>query len=104
MQADEEWNLIRPGRQSPAARASAGILRVTLLFGLVAVALALITTSFLDQRSRLQFGQMTFDGLDFTATGSIGRNNSYTVRRSVLQETPQSICVIRANGARSGQC
>lgn len=104
MQADEEWNLIRPARQSPAARAGAGILRVTLLFGLVAVALALVATSFLDQNSRLQLGQMRFDGLDFTTTGSIGRNNNYTLRRSVLQETPQSICVIHANGTRSGQC
>lgn len=104
MQADEEWDLIRPERPSPAARAGAGILRVTLLFGLVAVAIALIATPFLDNRGRLQLGQMRFDGLDFTATGSIGRNGNYTLRRSVLQESPQSICVIHANGRRSGEC
>ncbi len=104
MQADKEWDLIRPERQSSASRASAGILRFTLLFGLGAVALALILTPLIDRKMRPQIGQMRFDGIDYTATGSIGRNNSYTLRRSVLQETPRTICVIRANEPRGGRC
>lgn len=104
MQADKEWDLIRPERQSSAARASAGILRVALLFGFAAVALALIATPYLDSRTRPSIGQARFDGLDYTATGSVGRNISYTLRRSVLQDTPQSVCVIRDNGRRSGEC
>ncbi|WP_340040517.1 hypothetical protein [Aminobacter sp. Piv2-1] len=104
VQADKEWDLIRPERQSSASRARAGILRVTLLFGLVAVALALIVTPMLEQRIRPQIGQLRFDGLDYTATGSIRRNIGYTVRRSVLQGSPQSVCIIRDNGLRSGAC
>ena len=28
----------------------------------------------------------------------------YTIRRSVLQPSPESVCVIRVDGTRSGQC
>lgn len=104
MQADEEWNLIRPERQSTAVRATAGILRITLLFGFVAVAMALIVTPLLEGRTRPQIGQARFDGLDFTATGAISRSSNYTLRRSVLQQSPQALCVIYENGRRSGQC
>ncbi|ODT06521.1 MAG: hypothetical protein ABS58_11205 [Mesorhizobium sp. SCN 65-20] len=105
MQADNEWDLIRPERQSSASRASAGILRFTLLFGLGAVALALIITPLIDRKMRPQIGQMRFDGIDYTATGSIGRNNNgYTLRRSVLQKSPQAVCIIGQSGSRSGQC
>ncbi|GAA4120463.1 hypothetical protein ACFFTN_07050 [Aminobacter aganoensis] len=104
MQADKEWDLIRPERQSSTARASAGILRLTLLFGFAAVALTLIATPYLADRMRPSIGQARLDGLDYFSTGSVGRNVSYTLRRSVLQDTPQSVCVIRDNGRRSGQC
>lgn len=104
MQADKEWDLIRPERQSSAVRASAGILRVALLFGFAAIALALIATPYLEGKTRMQVGQVRFGGLDYTSTGSIGRGSSYTLRRSVLQKSPQSVCVISENGARSGQC
>lgn len=104
MQADKEWDLIRPERQSSAVRASAGILRVALLFGFAAIALALIATPYLDGKARIQVGQARFDGLDYTPTGSIHRNSSYTLRRSVLQQSPQSVCVISESGVRSGQC
>jgi hypothetical protein len=104
MQADKEWDLIRPERSSPVVRARAGILRVALLFGFVAIALTLFATPFLADRTRPLLNQVRFDGLDYTATGSISRNSSYTLRRSVLQDTPQSVCVINDNGLRSGQC
>lgn len=104
MQADKEWDLIRPERPSAAARASAGILRVTLLFGFVAIAIALFATPYLADQTRPMIGQAGYDGLDFTSTGSIGRGSNYTLRRSVLQQSPNSVCVIRENGARLGDC
>jgi hypothetical protein len=104
MQADNEWDLIRPARSSSTARARAGILRVALLFGFVAIALTLFATPFLEDKTRPLIGQVRFDGLDYTTTGSVNRNSTYTLRRSVLQDTPQSVCVINGNGQRSGQC
>ncbi|UVK40339.1 hypothetical protein LHFGNBLO_001795 [Mesorhizobium sp. AR10] len=100
MSLDKDWDSIRPDR-SRAADAGMGILRLTLLFGSAAVALALIATPLLDSQMRSQSSR---DGLDTMSTGSIGHRDTYTLRRSVLQPQPSSICVIRANGTRSGDC
>lgn len=101
MSLDKDWDAIRPDR-SRAASAGMGILRVTLLFGSAAVALALIATPYLDGLRSQSDGLA--GGLDMTSTGSIGRRDTYTLRRSVLQPLPSSVCVIRANGKRSGDC
>lgn len=99
----DDWDSIRPERGSRAAEAGMGLLRVTLLFGSVAIALALIAVPLLDDDSR-QVARDNFIGLDTMSTGSIERGGTYTIRRSVLQSSPESVCVIRANGRRSGDC
>lgn len=104
MQADKEWDLIRPERYSRASEAGIGILRITLLFGFAAIALALIATPYIEGRSRSQYGQGMFGGLDLTSTGSISRNSNYTLRKSVLQKSPDAVCIILENGARRGDC
>ncbi|SFP21825.1 hypothetical protein SAMN03159463_03791 [Mesorhizobium sp. NFR06] len=106
MSLERDWDPIRPDRGFRAVDAGMGILRITLLFGSAAVALALIATPFLDKQTRPQSARAGFaGGLDMTATGSIGhRVDTYTVRRSVLQPLPGSICVIRSDGSRSGEC
>jgi len=105
MSLERDWDSIRPDRGFRAVDAGMGILRITLLFGSAAVALALIATPFLDNQTRPQGARDGFAGLDMTATGSIGhRTSTYTVRRSVLQPMPSSICVIRNDGSRSGEC
>jgi hypothetical protein len=85
--------------------AGGSALRIALLFGSVAVALALIVTQILDNR----FGDhVALDdaplGIDFTSTGSIGYTGTYTIRKSVLQSSPNSVCIVRDNGIRSGDC
>lgn len=105
MSLDDDWDSIRPERGARAVEAGMGLLRITLLFGSAAVALALIAVPLLDSGDgRQQIARDGFAGLDTMATGSIGRANTYTVRRSVLQPSPDSVCVIRANGRRSGDC
>ncbi len=104
MSLDRDWDSIRPERGFRAADAGMGILRITLLFGSAAVALALITAPFLDSQTRAIGHDDLAGGLDMTSTGSIGGRNTYTVRRSVLQPTPSSVCIIRANGKSSGDC
>ncbi|MBZ9991865.1 hypothetical protein LB572_32725 [Mesorhizobium sp. BH1-1-5] len=105
MSLERDWDSIRPDRGFRAVDAGMGILRITLLFGSAAVALALIATPFLDSQARQSARDGFSGGLDMTATGSVGhRPNTYTVRRSVLQPLPSSICVIRNDGSRSGEC
>jgi hypothetical protein len=79
-----------------------GALRITLLFGAAAVALALIATPLLDSRNRSAFARNA--GVDLMSTGSIGGTTNYTIRRSVLQSSPDAVCIIRSDGARSGDC
>lgn len=105
MSLEKEWDSIRPDRSLRAAQAGMGVLRLALLFGSAAIALALIATPLLDRESRQAFARDTGPfGLDMTSTGSIGSSSSYTVRRSVLQPSPDSVCIIRADGRRSGEC
>ena len=103
MSLDKDWDTIRPERGFRAADAGMGILRITLLFGSAAVALALIATPFLDNQTRSQ-GASFAGALDMTSTGSISHRDTYTLRRSVLQPLPSSICVIRNDGSRHGDC
>lgn len=78
-----------------------GALRVALLFGLMAVALTLIVVPLAER----QTNPLLAGNVDLMTTGSIrSGSNTYTIRRSVLQPTPDAICVIQSDGSRSGQC
>jgi lipopolysaccharide export LptBFGC system permease protein LptF len=87
----------------------AGSLRFALIFGAAAIALALFVVPFA-QRQAQSIVARAPAGLDTMSTGSIGPTGggggsaNYTIRRSVLQSTPQSVCIIRHNGARTGDC
>lgn len=102
MSLDRDWDSIRPERSFRVADAGMGMLRITLLFGSAAVALALVATPFLDSQTQQQIARD--GGLDMASTGSIGHRDTYTLRRSVLQPLPSSICVIRNDGSRHGDC
>ncbi len=85
----------------------AGSLRFALMFGAAAIALALFVTPFAERQAQSLMARGPV-GLDTMSTGSInpaGRGGgSYTIRRSVLQSSPQSVCIIRKNGLRTGDC
>lgn len=89
-----------------AGEVGMGALRVALLFGSAAIALALILTPIVQNQAERMVSSHPGAGLDRIATGSIGQRdvNSYVVRRSVLQASPNAVCVIRNNGARAGDC
>ncbi len=101
MSLDKDWDMIRPDRSS---RAGMGVLRITLLFGSAAVAVALMAIPYLDGKQERFIARSDAGGLDMMSTGSIRSDSTYTVRRSVLQPSPGSVCIIRQNGARSGEC
>lgn len=85
--------------------AGTSLIRIVLLFGSLAVAIALIATQVLDRSFDDTMAQSDYPtDIDRTVTGTIGYKGSYTIRRSVLQESPNSVCVIRDNGTRSGDC
>lgn len=94
---DEEfWKTVRTRQRSNRV----GVLNIALLFGTAAIAFALIITPMLaghDDKQRMAHVQEDFDMI---STGSIKPNSEghakhYTIRRSVLQETPGSVCVVQ---------
>lgn len=106
MSLRDEWEEPRGNRSSVFGEFGMGALRVTLLFGSAAVGLALILTPLAEsQVERMAYSSYT-SRLDTMATGTVGPrpSGSYTVRRSVLQPSPSSVCIIRSNGARTGDC
>ncbi len=106
MRDDRDWAEIRPHNASTVSEAGQGMLRITLLFGSLAIAIALFLTPFLDRESNSSLSASAiYGGIDRTATGTVrGNMQQYTVRRSVLQTTPSSMCIIHSNGEKTGDC
>lgn len=101
MNSDDEWDYVNNNSTDEASAAKSGLLRISLLFGSIAIAFALFLVPVLS-RSGLSIG--SGNGIDQVLTGSIGDNgNEYTLRRSVLQRDPASFCVIR-DGRKAGDC
>ena len=92
-----------PGHQP----AGFGAVRLALLFGTAAIAVAVILTPILAERTPAQVAFLPGD-YDSITTGSIpattSSKKSYTIRKSVLQETPEAICVIDRAGHTVGDC
>jgi hypothetical protein len=105
---DEDfWKTVRDRQRVTYRSGRTGALNIALLFGTAAIALSLILTPMLADRAdqrRLAHVQEDFDLL---TTGSIPKaepgTKHYTIRRSVLQETPGSVCVIQPYGT-DGDC
>ncbi|HEY6630960.1 MAG TPA: hypothetical protein VIZ90_05885 [Rhizobiaceae bacterium] len=101
MTPEDDWNAIRSRRAPVFSAAGMSMLRIALLFGSAAVALALVLAPMADRYSKTLVAGAW--GLDFISTGSVGPRNSYTIRRSVLQ-APGAVCIIDAAGRKSGDC
>jgi hypothetical protein len=100
MQPEDEWNLIRTDKV-PDTSFRISAIRIALLFSSVAVALALFLVPFAENQSR---NLASSGSLDMMSTGSVSRDTSYTLRRSVLQPSETSVCIIRADGTQTGEC
>ena len=95
--------------QAPHASArsllDSGAIRVALLFGSAAVAFTMILTPIIGRGpADLASRRPGAVKLDATATGSILKTRGYTLRRSVLQGGPDSVCIIDQKGGESGKC
>lgn len=105
MNEDRDWAEIRPQTGSTMAEAGLGVLRLTLLFGSLAVAVALFAAPILDRTDSSLTASSNYSMLDRRSTGTVGgASTTYTVRRSVLQTGPNSACYIYSNGIQTGDC
>ena len=82
-----------------------GAIRIALLFGSAAVAFTLILAPIIDRGAgNFAARRGSSSELDRTATGSILQSRGYTVRRSILNNSPASVCIIDQKGIESGKC
>ncbi len=99
---EREWQIARRDEGWDMKGAGMGLLRFTLLFGLCAAALAVVVAPTLERRTE---NWVAANGrIDPIAVGSTAQKNIYTIRKSVLQMSPQAECRLWQNGTRSGDC
>ncbi|NJR13215.1 MAG: hypothetical protein HC779_01505 [Phyllobacteriaceae bacterium] len=98
------------GLMAILSKAGSGAVRIALLFGSAAVALSILLVPLAQQQVARSGIAPSGSDLDLIATGSTPMLNrvgaptrEYTIRRSVLQPAGE-ICVINANGIRTGSC
>lgn len=95
----------REGRENQPRRF--GAVRVALLFGTAAIAIAAILTPIAADRTssaRIAWSPDQFDNITTGSIPSRPKTTSYTVRKSILQDDPGALCIIRSNGSKSGDC
>ncbi|MDL2403269.1 hypothetical protein [Rhizobium mayense] len=101
---DDFWKAVQEKEQSYSSSRKTGALNIALLFGTAAVALSLILTPMLSDKSKSSVLASAPD-LDNITTGTIPQienGKRYTIRRSVLQQEPGSVCIVQGYGADSG--
>lgn len=103
MNSDDEWDFVTGTDEEAQSPAKTGALRVALLFGSIAIAFALFLVP-LASRGSVELARANGLDLDLTTTGATPRAASYTLRRSVLQTTAKSVCLIRSDGSSVGDC
>lgn len=84
-----------------------GAVRAALLFGTAAIAVATILTPMVADRTSTARVAWSPDQYDNITTGSIpqrSKKSVYTVRKSILQDRPGSLCIIRSDGRTAGDC
>ncbi|MBO6640098.1 MAG: hypothetical protein JJ920_19540 [Roseitalea sp.] len=105
MHDDNQWYAPIEPKQSATLDWGNNLLRATLLFGVLAVAVGMFAAPYLQNSSARLAADRSQPGIDFMTTASTRQQRStYTMRRSVLQNSPNAVCIIHANGIRSGDC
>lgn len=107
MDDSDFWTTVmdRDGQENQPKRF--GAVRVALLFGTAAIAIAAILTPIAADRSASSRVAWAPDQFDNITTGSIpsrSKTTAYTVRKSILQDNPGSLCIIRRDGRKTGDC
>lgn len=104
MSDELEWAKIRKPKPSSVSEAGSSALRIALLFGGLAIAMGLFVAPLLDRNSEDRlFANFGVDPIT-TASTPGKKSSTYIIRRSVLQSTPASKCIVHANGTAVGDC
>jgi hypothetical protein len=104
MMDDDFWKAVREKEQTSFTSRKTGALNIALLFGTAAVALSLILTPMLSDKSKSSVlaSAPDFDNITTGSIPKLEKGRRYTIRRSVLQKEPGSVCIVQGYGADSG--
>jgi hypothetical protein len=95
----------KSGMSDTLVEARSGLFRATLLFGSIAVALAMIVVPTADHQAKRVAAERTRE-LDPITTGSSGTSDrkTYVARRSVLSDPSKGPCLLFPDGTQRGAC
>lgn len=105
---EDFWKTVEVRRPYSRKARQTGILNIALLFGTAAIALSLIITPMVAGKNREPRLAQVPDNFDMITTGSIkpaasvDGKKTYSIRRSILQQTPGSVCIVEGYGYESG--
>lgn len=105
------WVAVMDGYGGSRGSSGIGPMRLAMLFAGAAIVSAVILTPILAvdaPSARVAYSPGDFDTI---ITGSIpgaqpaqAQKRTYTIRKSILQDTPESICIIQSDGSSNGRC
>lgn len=104
MNNDEFWSSVYSDASKERQRGGLSAVRVALLFGTAAAALALVVPPLADVATDEWTLLGAGPGIDYTTTASVPRSREYTIQRSVLQRSSDAVCIIDSRGRHSGDC
>lgn len=102
---EDFWKTVEMRRPHSHKSRKTGVLNIALLFGTAAIALSLIITPMVAGKTTGPRLAQVPENFDMITTGSIPKadiRKTYSIRRSVLQETPGSVCIVQGYGNESG--
>ncbi|OLP42961.1 hypothetical protein [Rhizobium oryziradicis] len=97
---------VRQSRRAASRSGRIGVVNVALLFAVAAVAVTLVVTPMVSDPTSSAQMALKPGSVDTMSTGSITSSGEpgkrYTIRRSVLQETPGAVCIVGASAGDGG--
>lgn len=108
MSNDDFWNSVHFEERDGERPSRIGSFRVAMVFGLLMIALTITIVPMVAPMDEDQYAWTPNANIDYSTTAAIPkkmkRQGDYTLRRSVLQGTPDAICIINSNGSTNGNC
>ena len=106
MSEQQIWKKMREEARSDIPVKKTGALNAALLFGLAGLAFAMIVTPMVSgPKGDSLFADAAMPEFDNIVTGSVKKSDGprqYVIRRSILQDMPDTVCIIDDDGAQSG--
>ena len=101
MSDDDFWSSVYSGDSEADRPAGFSAIRIALLFGTAVIALAFMLPPMIELTTDDWKLTSSDPGIDYMTTATVRKNR---LQRSVLLNSVNSVCIIHADGQRSGDC